>query len=194
MQMLLNKSPHSACQYVSFIQCFAKAMKALNDEQPFNCNGDSYHANSTYFRLRVRQLASKIRNLVNESNAWESLEKKLNSSQRDTFIQLARVLCPGFMTEPATQPAQPQQMVGPRVEGHVSNVVLSRPAPHKDYVEEDVQVVTKDEPNLKMVPWALFTQTMSIFCAHLGLLSAVVPHCVFDWSVAGRVCNLLSGW
>ena len=77
-----------------------KAMLACHHEIPFACGeGVSLEAAMTYFLLKMRQLAAKLRSLLASTSEWNALSRKLTQPQRESFLAMLRALQPGFCME-----------------------------------------------------------------------------------------------
>lgn len=77
-----------------------KAMLACHHEIPFACGeGVGLEAAMTYFLLKMRQLAAKLRSLLASTSEWNALSRKLTQPQRESFLAMLRALQPGFCME-----------------------------------------------------------------------------------------------
>lgn len=102
-----------------------KAMLACHHEIPFACGeGVSLEAAMTYFLLKMRQLAAKLRSLLASTSEWNALSRKLTQPQRESFLAMLRALQPGFCMECSdetpkkkkTCPVEPAPQLDPNVE------------------------------------------------------------------------------
>ena len=86
-----------------FLLHTSQAWKASHAEAPFEVGKESFDAVSNYIMTKIRQMATKVRNLIKEG--WETLNKKLTERQQACFLRLCRILAANFCSE-TSEPKQ----------------------------------------------------------------------------------------
>ena len=79
------------------------AFRSCHAKKPFVVEKDGWEAlvNFKFFCLKIRQLCGKIRELVSDMSAWETLAKKMSTAETNAFLRCCRCLKESFMVESA---------------------------------------------------------------------------------------------